>query len=211
MLFTPERFIAALDSTLRTLFPPKSRSVVRENPANKAPPVLLNHSEQRHVAGLMRVNHAGEVCAQALYQGQALTARLDKTRAQMNTAAQEEVDHLGWCEQRLQELSAQPSVLNPFWFGGSFVLGALAGLAGDKYSLGFVEETERQVSAHLQRHLQQLPAEDHRSKAIIEQMVSDEMNHAEQAHNAGAATLPETLRSLMTLMSQVMTRSSYYL
>lgn len=210
MPFTPERFINAFDSALRTLLPPPKRTVVRDNPGNTLPLIALDSKIQRHIAGLMRVNHAGEVCAQALYQGQALTARLDTTREQMSLAAQEEIDHLGWCEQRLQELSAHPSLLNPLWYLSSFVLGAAAGLAGDKYSLGFVEETERQVSAHLERHLKQLPAEDKRSKAILEQMISDEMQHAEQAHNAGAATLPQSIRSLMELVSQLMTRSSYY-
>ena len=159
----------------------------------------------------MRVNHAGEVCAQALYRGQALTAKLETVREQMHEAAEEEIDHLAWCETRLQELESQPSVFNAFWYAGSWFIGAFAGLIGDQWSLGFVAETERQVTAHLERHLQKLPASDKRSEAILSQMRIDEIAHAELAHNAGAANLPFLIQRLMYSISNVLTKSSYHL
>lgn len=158
----------------------------------------------------MRVNHAGEVCAQALYQGQALTAQLTHIKKQMSDAAAEEIDHLAWCEERLTELGSKPSLLNPFWYGGSIILGALAGFVGDKVSLGFVAETERQVSAHLQHHLQQLPAKDKKSQAILFKMKEDEEQHATTALNAGAIELPYIVKQLMRVVSKLMTKSSYY-
>jgi ubiquinone biosynthesis monooxygenase Coq7 len=159
----------------------------------------------------MRVNHAGEVSAQALYQGQALTAKLAEVRGKMERAALEENDHLAWCERRLKELDSHTSMLNPLWYTGSFAIGALAGLAGDKWSLGFVVETERQVVKHLDEHLSRLPEQDRRSRAILEQMKEDETHHATAALNAGGAELPEPVRQLMRLTSKVMTNAAYYI
>jgi ubiquinone biosynthesis monooxygenase Coq7 len=159
----------------------------------------------------MRVNHAGEVCAQALYQGQALTAELTHIKEQMNQSAAEEIDHLAWCEERLDELGAKTSLLNPIWYGGSLLLGALAGLAGDKISLGFVAETERQVTSHLKKHLEHLPAEDKKTIAILERMQADEEHHANLAIQAGASTLPLVVTKMMSAISKLMTKSSYYI
>jgi len=206
-----ETFICELDSALRTLLAPAQRSSERQSPAQNLQESSLNSQERQHVAGLMRVNHSGEVCAQALYQGQAMTAKLEEIQAQMAQAAAEEIDHLAWCEQRLAELGSQPSLLNPFWYLGSFMLGALAGFAGDKLSLGFVAETELQVSRHLQKHLQKLPDQDKKSKAILEQMHEDEAHHAEVAWNSGAQELPPFIKKLMEGVSKLMTYSSYRL
>jgi len=159
----------------------------------------------------MRVNHSGEVAAQALYQGQALTARLENVREAMERAAVEEIDHLKWCQERLQELGSHTSVLNPLWYAGSFAIGALAGIAGDRWSLGFVAETEKQVVDHLQGHLERLPLEDERSRAILEQMKQDEQHHGQAAADAGGARLPAPFRHLMTLTSRVMTRTAYWI
>lgn len=188
------------------------RSSARPYPASQTINIAssLTAAQQQHVAGLMRVNHAGEICAQALYQGQALTAQLDQVREKMTQAAAEEIDHLAWCEQRLTELNSQPSVLNPLWYFHSFLIGAVAGLIGDRWSLGFVVETERQVVQHLSHHLQQLPLTDERSKAILEQMREDEGHHATVALEAGGAELPDAIKQLMQLMSKVMTSSVYY-
>ncbi len=199
-----------VDTALRAIFPPKNRHSNRPSPAAKAEDASLKKSQKLHIAGLMRVNHSGEVCAQALYQGQALTARLPETRHKMALAAQEEIDHLAWCETRLQELNAKPSLMNPFWYSGSFLIGALAGLAGDKYSLGFVAETERQVSAHLQNHMKQLPEQDQKTRLILEQMNEDETQHAETAIQAGAADLPLPVKKIMGLVSKLMTKTSYH-
>lgn len=203
--------VDAVDTALQTLLPPKKRQTTRPNPATGVELAELTNDEREHVAGLMRVNHAGEVCAQALYQGQALTAKLEHTREQMKQAAAEEIDHLSWCEERLAELGSTPSKLNPIWYMGSFAIGAIAGIAGDKYSLGFVEETEKQVTAHLQSHLDKLPHHDQQSFAILEQMKIDEQHHAEVARHAGAASLPDPVQQLMKNLSKIMTRSSYYL
>ena len=166
--------------------------------------------EQRQISGFMRINHTGEVCAQALYHGQALTARLPTVRQEMEHAAQEEVDHLAWCQQRLNQLGASPSVLNPVFYAASFSIGALAGLAGDKWSLGFVAETERQVCDHLQGHLTRLPLNDLRTRAVLAQMHEDEAAHRDMALKAGAATLPEPIQKAMQAMSTVMTGTTYY-
>jgi ubiquinone biosynthesis monooxygenase Coq7 len=205
-----DHFILGLDGFFRTVFPPANRSSSRINPAQDIPAPLLNPNEQRHVAGLMRVNHAGEVCAQALYLGQALTAQQNIIQDQMKAAAKEEIDHLAWCEQRLKELSAQPSALNGFWYIGSFMLGIIAGFVGDRWSLGFVAETERQVSAHLKHHIDQLSAEDIKTRAILTQMSCDEKQHALDAEKAGGLTLPWLIRQGMCIVSKVMTKSSYY-
>ncbi|PRD29861.1 UNVERIFIED_CONTAM: coq7 [Trichonephila clavipes] len=159
----------------------------------------------------MRVNHSGEVCAQALYHGQALTAKLPHVREEMQQAAIEEQDHLAWCEDRLKELDSHTSLLNPIWYGLSYGMGAIAGIAGDKYSLGFVAETERQVSQHLQDHIQQLPEHDERSRKILVQMNEDELHHRDTALNAGGVDLPVPVRITMTAISKLMTKTSYYL
>jgi ubiquinone biosynthesis monooxygenase Coq7 len=204
-----DQLIAGADRALRTVFAGSTASG-RENPAGEIAETVHDESERRHVAGLMRVNHAGEIAAQGLYQGQAATARLDSVRAAMDTAAEEENDHLAWCEQRLAELGSRPSILNPLWYAGSFVIGATAGVIGDKWSLGFVAETERQVVRHLESHLDRLPSDDGRSRAIVEQMKVDEEQHGSTAEEAGGARLPAPVRSLMTVVSRVMTRGAYW-
>ena len=208
--FSPfDQMINSFDQALRSLVPGVT-SASRENPAQENP-AELSINESRHVAGLMRVNHSGEVCAQALYHGQALTAKLPSVRIEMQLAAQEEEDHLAWCEDRLKELNSIPSLLNPVWYSLSFAMGAVAGIAGDKYSLGFVAETERQVSEHLLSHLSQLPEQDQRSKAILEQMNSDELQHRDTALEAGGVDLPKPVQILMTVISKTMTKTSYYI
>lgn len=204
-----EKALFEFDTALRTLIPPVNRSTKRQSPAKSIEEPPLSSAEQRHIAGLMRVNHTGEVCAQALYQGQALTAQLAEVRAQMAEAAEEEVDHLAWCEQRLNELKSHPSVLNPLWYSGSLMIGAIAGLTGDRWSLGFVAETEQQVSAHLQSHLDKLPEQDNKTRSILEQMHDDETHHAELAKNAGAAELPVPIKKLMAFVSKLMTTTAY--
>ncbi|KTD24048.1 MULTISPECIES: 2-polyprenyl-3-methyl-6-methoxy-1,4-benzoquinone monooxygenase [Legionella] len=206
-----ESILCEIDAALRTLAPPAHRISLRKSPAENLPESHLNSQERRHVAGLMRVNHAGEVCAQALYQGQALTAQLAHVKTQMDEAAAEEIDHLAWCEERLLELGSQPSLLNPIWYLGSFIIGSLAGIAGDRWSLGFVAETERQVTEHLRNHLQKLPLQDEKSKAVLEQMHEDEAHHADVAKEAGAAELPLFIKKLMSRVSKLMTYSSYHL
>ncbi|WP_454781500.1 2-polyprenyl-3-methyl-6-methoxy-1,4-benzoquinone monooxygenase [Legionella sp. WA2022007384] len=207
---TLDTLIAEVDNALRTIFPPAQRISTRPSPAEPLPDIALSIKEKKHVAGLMRVNHAGEVCAQALYQGQALTARLTHIKKQMSNAAAEEIDHLAWCEERLAELGSKPSILNPFWYAGSIILGAFAGFVGDKVSLGFVAETERQVSDHLGRHLQKLPTKDKKSHAILVKMKEDEEQHAATALNAGGIELPYLVKQLMRGVSKLMTKSSYY-
>jgi 3-demethoxyubiquinol 3-hydroxylase len=173
--------------------------------------LVLNAADRTESGRLMRVNHAGEVAAQALYRGQALTARDPGAEATLRQAAAEEVDHLAWCEQRIAELGGRTSLLNPVWYAGSFLIGALAGAVGDRESLGFVSETERQVESHLQGHLDRLPAADHRSRAILEQMRQDEERHGASAAALGGAQLPAWVRSAMRLTSRLMTRGSYWL
>ncbi len=169
----------------------------------------LSDSEQKHAAGLMRVNNAGEVAAQGLYRGQAFSAHDPITSEAMRTAAEEENEHLNWCQQRLSELGESRSKLDGLWYLGSFAIGSVAGAIGDKWSLGFVEETEKQVCEHLESHLQKLPEQDLRSKAVLETMHADEMRHAINAHEAGAAELPSVIRRAMTLTSRVMTFAAY--
>jgi len=206
-----DTFISEVDNALRTLLPPEQRVAARPSPATPIADAELSSQEKKQVAGLMRVNHAGEVCAQALYQGQALTAQLTHIKKQMSDAAAEETDHLAWCEERLSELGSKPSILNPIWYVGSVLLGALAGRAGDKISLGFVAETERQVTSHLQRHLEKIPAKDNKSKAILAKMQEDEEHHANTAMEAGAIELPYLVKLLMSAVSKLMTKSSYYI
>ncbi len=172
---------------------------------------LANPANRRQAARLMRINHSGEVAAQALYAGQALTARELGVQASMVAAAQEETDHLAWCSARIGELEGRTSILNPFWYAGSFVIGALAGLAGDKTSLGFVAETEKQVGQHLDAHLRQLPVSDARTRSILEQMSIDEARHGTHAMQAGGEPLPKPMRALMKFTSKIMTRTAYYL
>jgi len=203
-----DTFILQADQALRTLVP-GTVVAARPSPAEDSSEAELDAAERRHAAALMRINHCGEVCAQALYQGQALTAALPEVRAGMEHAAAEEVDHLAWCEARLAELDSRPSLLNPLWYGMSFGLGALAGLAGDKWSLGFVAETEKQVCAHLEEHLAALPAEDTKSRRILEQMHEDEGRHASAAIEAGAAALPLPVQQAMKLMARVMKTTTY--
>lgn len=210
-----DTFISAADRALRALLaPPASgRPIPTSTPlaardAQKAD-AALSADDQRESAALMRVNHAGEVAAQALYHAQALFAREDEVRSFMLHAAREETDHLAWCETRLNELGGRTSVLNPFWYAGSFGIGALAAVLGDRASLGFMAETERQVEDHLKSHLERLPRDDVRSRTIVEAMCDDEIGHGRQAMSAGAATVPRPIRELMRLTSRVMTHTSY--
>lgn len=209
-LSAKDRLIAQFDRALRTLAPGQ-RAGSRISPADNAEHRDLSPAETRHAAGLMRINHAGEVCAQALYQGQALTAKLAKVRTQMETAADEEIDHLAWCEERLRQLHSRPSVLNPLWYGLSFALGAGAGMINDKMSLGFVAATEDQVAHHLRDHLQKLPATDEKSRAIVHKMLDEEEAHGANALRAGGYKFPKPVKWLMRLTSKVMTSTSYRL
>jgi ubiquinone biosynthesis monooxygenase Coq7 len=204
-----ERFIVEFDKALRTLCA-RAQSL-REMPGQKCPDCSLTGEEKKRAGALMRINHVGEVCAQALYQGQALTCGSPGVRKALAHAAEEETEHLAWTEQRIEELGGRKSLLNPLWYIGALSMGALAGKAGDGWSLGFLAETERQVEAHLNDHLKQLPARDARSRAIVEQMRLDEMAHAESATLLGARTLPPPVRGLMKLTSRLMTRTAYYL
>jgi ubiquinone biosynthesis monooxygenase Coq7 len=212
-----DTFISAADRALRALLAPPSAS--RPVPAATAASprdaqtadAALSPDDRRESAALMRVNHAGEVAAQALYHAQALFARDPGVRDFMLHAAREETDHLAWCETRLKELGSRPSALNPLWYVGSFGIGALAALLGDRASLGFVAETERQVEGHLKSHLDRLPAEDRRSRAIVEAMCHDEIGHGQQAQSAGAAPMPRPVRELMRRTASVMTHTSYRL
>lgn len=208
-----DQLLMGVDVGLRTLFG-QPKITERANPAHSAPPneneTELSDADRQLAGRLMRINHAGEVAAQGLYQGQALTARLPQVRQQMERAALEENDHLDWCENRAKQLDTHVSVLNPIWYAGSGTIGALAGLAGDKWSLGFVAETEKQVVKHLEEHLEQLPEHDAKSRAILEQMRQDESQHATVALEAGGTELPYPVKKLMTLTSKIMTRTAYW-
>ncbi|MEL0027874.1 MAG: 2-polyprenyl-3-methyl-6-methoxy-1,4-benzoquinone monooxygenase [Perlucidibaca sp.] len=205
-----DRLVGEADKVLRTLAA-ESAGATRPSPAANLPEAGLNDAERRQIAGFMRINHTGEVCAQALYQGQALTARLPAVREEMARAAREEVDHLAWCNERLAALNAPPSRLNPLWYAMSFGIGAVAGLAGDKWSLGFVAETEQQVCEHLRGHLASLPLNDQRTRAVLAQMHQDEAEHRDMALRAGAAELPPPVKQAMRLMARVMTGTTYYI
>lgn len=181
----------------------------RPSPAAGIAEAALDDGERRHAAGLMRINHTGEVCAQALYFGQAALARNPDNREHLLHAAAEETDHLAWCAQRLQQLESRPSLLNPLWYAGSYAIGAVAAVAGDPVSLGFVVETERQVEAHLAEHLEKLPAQDERSRAVLAQMQTDEIRHAEAARQRGGIELPFPLPQLMHFSSMVMKAVAY--
>ncbi len=214
-----DRVIAAADQTLRTLSGAVSASrpmpapVLTDKGSGTAgsglPPTPLTEDQRREAAALMRVNHVGEVCAQALYQAQALTARTPELRVKMLQAAQDELDHLAWTQQRLNQLKDRPSLLNPLWYAGSFAIGLAAGRAGDTVSLGFVVETERQVEEHLAGHLDRLPMQDVASRAVVEQMRQDEARHGREARDAGAATLPAPVQGLMKLAAKVMTTTAH--
>lgn len=203
-----DRLLLQADVALRTLLP-FSGQPGRPSPAIVQPEAELDPQQTKHIAGLMRINHTGEVCAQALYQGQALTAKLPEVRAAMEHAADEEIDHLAWCEQRIRQLGGHPSVFNPVFYGLSFGVGALAGLVSDKISLGFVAATEDQVVKHLDEHLEQVPLHDEKTRSILEQMRVDESHHATSAIEAGGVRFPRPIKFGMTLLSKVMTKSSY--
>jgi ubiquinone biosynthesis monooxygenase Coq7 len=203
-----DRLIISLDGALR-MATGQAHEARRENPAQSIPEVMMDEEHRRHAAGLMRINHAGEVCAQALYAGQAATARNPAVQAEMQKAADEEIDHLSWCKDRLDELDSSPSRLDPFWYAGSFAIGAVAGLAGDGWSLGFLKETENQVEAHLEGHMEKLPPEDARSRAILDQMKIDEAKHARMAEDSGAFDLPRPLRRLMKITAGAMKAVAY--
>lgn len=204
-----DQLINQADHALRTVFG-QPQVTERHYPAEDLQDTDLSEAERKHVAGLMRINHAGEIAAQALYSGQALTAKLEDVRDSMQRAALEENDHLAWTDQRLQELGSHRSLLGPFWYTGSFAIGAIAGAAGDRWSLGFVAETEKQVVKHLDSHMEKLPTEDQRSRAILEQMKVDEQHHATVALEHGGRDLPWIIRKLMTLTSKVMTKTAYW-
>ena len=189
----------------------ETQTATRENPAAAVAEPVLDAAQRQHAAALMRVNHVGEICAQALYQGQALTARHDKIKIEMQQAALEENDHLVWCAQRLMELNSRPSYLNPCWYTGAFMIGAIAGWLGDRWSLGFVVETEMQVEAHLAHHLEKLPLHDVKSRMIITQMKLDEAAHAAMARSAGAITLPSSIKRLMHVQAKIMTTLAYWI
>jgi ubiquinone biosynthesis monooxygenase Coq7 len=203
-----DRFIIEFDTALRSIV--GGAHAHRPTPGSDTLSTgLLDAKEREHAAGLMRINHVGEVCAQALYQSQKLVARNPEIQQMLDHSGQEEMDHLAWCETRLQELGSHTSYLNPIWYVGSFAIGLVAGLAGDKWSLGFVAETEKQVENHLESHLEQLPVQDQRSRAIVDQMRIDEIEHGQAAIFAGGAVLPEPVKSLMKAMSKVMTTTAY--
>lgn len=211
-----DRLILGLDRIVQTLTDSPAQSTSgaqppRPSPAQTLPEGTLSAEQKRRAAGLMRVNHSGEVCAQALYQGQGLTAKLPQVRAEMEHAAEEEVDHLVWCKQRLDELDSHPSYLNPLWYGLSFALGAGAGLISDRVSLGFVAATEERVCQHLQTHLEQLPDTDQRSRAVVQQMLTDEARHAQTALAAGGLDFPAPVKTVMSLVAKAMTATSYRL
>ena len=204
-----DAFFGAADSALRTLFA-KPRAL-RPCPVVAADETRLADEERRHAASLMRVNHVGEVCAQALYTAQALATRDPALAARLEKAAEEETDHLAWTAERLEELGARPSLLNPLWYARAFTLGLVAGRFGDRVSLGFVVETERQVEAHLQGHLERLPAADHASRAIVAQMKTDEAEHAARALSDGAIELPPPVKAMMRAAALVMTTTAHYI
>ena len=206
MITSTDRVFIAADNALRTLF--GSAAPSRETPGQKDTGPE-NRGDRRHVAGLMRVDHAGEICALALYAGQSIVARDPRVRQALERAGAEERDHLAWCAQRLRELDSRPSLLSPLWYAGSFALGVASGLAGDRWSMGFLVETERQVEKHLDGHIECLPAGDARSKAILDQMREDEIAHANTGRSLGATELPPPVKEAMRLVAKVMTETAY--
>ena len=204
-----DKLLIGANNALRTVAAPAGRPH-RENPAQNIADTELDAKQKAHAAGLMRVNHAGEVAAQALYQGHATVARDPSIEQQMKHAADEEFDHLAWCEHRIHELGYKPSRLSPVWYAGAFAIGAASGVLGDKWSLGFIAETEKQVCSHLDSHLDELPKEDAKSRAIVTQMRDEEEQHGENAIEAGAAELPRPLVRLMQATAKVMTKTAYW-
>jgi ubiquinone biosynthesis monooxygenase Coq7 len=204
-----DTLLSCADRALRTLFAPATSG--RSVPGEDLPEAPLTDAQREHARGLMRVDHTGEICAQALYDGQMLVARDERVRALLARAGREETEHLAWTERRLGELGGRKSVLNPLFYASSFALGALAGLAGDRWSLGFLAETERQVEQHLDGHLSELPADDAKSRAVLEQMRADEAGHALSARREGAAELPAPVRAAMRVASKLMTSSARWL
>lgn len=204
-----DKLLASANNALRTVAAPAGRPA-RPNPADGVDEADLTEAEKRHAAGLMRVNHAGEVAAQALYQGHATVARDESIEEQMQQAADEEFDHLAWCEFRIRELGYEPSVLSPIWYAGAYAIGAASGVLGDKWSLGFIAETEKQVCDHLDSHLDKLPEHDARSRAIVKQMHEEEAEHGENAKDAGAADLPQPVKQLMEMTAGIMTKTAYW-
>ena len=209
MLPTLDELIVAFDKGLRTVFGPAQS--LRATPGGDLSETGMTAAERGLATALMRVNHSGEICAQALYQGQALTARNPNARAALEQAAQEETEHLAWTEDRIEELGGRKSLLNPAWYAGSFAIGALAGLLGDRWNLGFLAETERQVVEHLERHLGRLPHSDQKGRAILTQMREDEARHATSAIKHGAVELPAPAKLAMRLSSKVMTETAYWI
>jgi len=203
-----DRLIVEFDKGLRTLF--SQAHSARPYPDANVPEATMDEAEKKNAAALMRVNHSGEICAQALYQGQALTARDPAVQQTLQRAAQEETEHLAWTAKRVHELGGHLSLLNPFWYTGSLAIGAMAGLLGDKWNLGFLAETERQVGHHLQSHLERLPQQDEKSRAIVAQMHTDEVGHADIARSLGGAELPQPVQWAMKLNGKVMTGASYW-
>ena len=204
-----DKLLAGASNALRTVAAPAGRPM-RRNPAENIDDADLNLKQRAHAAGLMRVNHAGEVAAQALYRGHATVAKNKNIEDQMKRAADEEFDHLAWCEQRIHELGYKPSRLSPLWYAGAYTIGAASGVLGDKWSLGFIDETEKQVCSHLESHLEQLPVEDAKSRAIVKQMRDEEYEHGENAIEAGAAELPPPVTRLMRATAKVMTNTAYW-
>ena len=207
-MFNIDSLIIGLDNALRTLIAPAQTS--RPIPGNNLPEHELTEEEKKKSIALMRINHVGEICAQALYQGQALTAQNQEVQKALTRAAREETEHLAWTETRIAELGGRKSLLNPIWYGGSFAIGLVAGMLGDKWNLGFLAETEHQVEEHLASHLQQLPAQDEKSRAIVTQMKTDEACHATMAVSHGGAELPLPVKLAMKASSKVMTQTAYW-
>lgn len=204
-----DKLIHEFDKSLRTVFAPAP--AVRAVPGAELPEAEMDESQRKHTAALMRVNHCGEICAQALYQGQSLTSHDSTIKEALQHAAQEETEHLAWTERRIAELGGRKSLLNPLWYGGALAIGVLAGKFSDSWNLGFLAETERQVEAHIESHKARLPQEDLRSREILEQMRLDEVGHANMAEHLGAQELPKPVKQMMLLVSKVMTKTSYYL
>lgn len=202
-----DRLIVEFDKGVRTLF--SQAYSVRPHPDAGTPDAPMDDAERKHAAGLMRINHSGEICAQALYQGQALTARDPSVQAKLQQAAQEETEHLAWTSRRVHELGGHLSVLNPLWYTGSLTLGAFAGLLGDKWNLGFLSETEHQVGGHLQSHLEKLPPQDAKSRAVVQQMYVDETKHSDMAKEMGGADLPVPVKVVMQATSKILTHTAY--
>lgn len=203
-----DHIITTFDTALRTVF--SEAKATRAHPDAAIKVDSVPDDQKQKVAALMRINHVGEICAQALYSGQAFTSRNPQVSEALKQAAAEETDHLAWCESRIKELGGRKSLLNPVWYLGSFTIGAVAGSIGDKWNLGFLAETEQQVSTHLSSHLEKLPIQDMKTRAIIKQMHRDEMSHAQEAVNLGAAELPNSIKAAMKVSSKIMTKTAYY-